>query len=303
MRKLLIPLFCYLMVALAVACKPKEIIVTSVVVNPDKLTLTEGETATVVATVVPEDATDPSITWSSSNEAVVTVNPDGVVTAVKAGTAAVTAKANNGLMANCAVTVESIYQAVDMGLSVKWCSCNVGATRPEEPGDYFAWGETFTKAEYKWPTYTLCEGGSDHSLKKYSTSSYYGIKDDKTVLEAVDDAAAQVLGGDWRMPTTEEMAELLNADNCTGVPDTENGVYGYRVTSKKTGNSIFLPAAGGMDVAGSGLRYLGERGFYWTASLDIDSSSQAWLMSFGSNWFDQGNGGREFGHSIRPVCK
>lgn len=303
MRKNLIPLYCCLMVAAAVACKPKEIIVTSVVVNPDKVTLTEGETATLVATVVPEDATDPSITWSSSNQAVATVNPDGIVTAVKAGTAAVTAKANNGLMANCAVTVESIYKAVDLGLSVKWCSCNLGATSPEAPGDYYAWGETFTKAKYDWQSYTLCEGGSYQSLKKYCTQSYYGVIDDKTVLEAVDDAAAQVLGGDWRMPTSEEMAELLNSDNCTGAKDTVNGVSGYRFTSKKTGNSIFLPAAGDIGGTGGGLVYLGERGFYWTSSLYDENPSNAYEMSFGINWLEQGPCGRVGGLSIRPVCK
>ena len=303
MRKNLIPLYCCLMVAAAVACKPKEIIVTSVVVNPDKVTLTEGETATLLATVVPEDATDPSITWSSSNQAVATVNPDGLVTAVKAGTAAVTAKANNGLMANCAVTVENIYKAVDMGLSVKWCSCNLGATSPEAPGDYYAWGETFTKAKYDWQSYTLCEGGSDTSLKKYSTRSDYGIKDDKTVLEAVDDAATQILGGDWRMPTTEEMAELMQESNCTWTKDTVKDVFGYRVTSKKTGNSIFLPAAGVIGGTGGGLVYLGKRGFYWTSSLYDENPSSAYEMSFGSNWLEQEICDRVVGLSIRPVCK
>ena len=92
MKKILPLLFCCLTAALFVACKPKEIIVSSITLNPDKVTLTEGETTTVVATVLPADATDPSLTWSSSNTAAATVDQDGVVTAVKEGTATVTAK-------------------------------------------------------------------------------------------------------------------------------------------------------------------------------------------------------------------
>ncbi len=303
MRKILISLFCCLIVAMAVACKPKEIIVTSVIVQPDKVTLTEGETATLVASVVPENATDPSITWSSSNQEVVTVDPDGVITAVKEGKANVTAKANNGLMTHCAVTVESLYEAVDLGLSVRWCTCNLGATKPEEPGGYYAWGETSTKTDYDWSTYTLCNG-ADNSMKKYCTMSYYGNVDDKLVLEAADDAAAHIMGGDWRMPTIDEVAELTNPSNCTWTWDTENGANGYRVTSKKNGNSIFLPAAGGVGgIEGYGLVYMGERGFYWSSSLYKNTPNCGWGMAFGDTWFEQTFCGRCVGQNIRPVRK
>lgn len=105
------------------------------------------------------------------------------------------------------------------------------------------------------------------------------------------------------MPTTEEMAELMQESNCTWTKDTVKDVFGYRVTSKKTGNSIFLPAAGGMDIAGSGLSYLGERAFYWTSSLYDQDSRYAYEMSFGSNWLEQEICSREVGLSIRPVCK
>ena len=303
MKKNLMSLFCCLTVAVVVACKPKEIIVRSVTVSPDKVTLTEGKTTTLVATVSPADATDPSITWSSSNRDIVTVNPDGEVTAVSEGQASVTAKANNGLMANCAITVESAFPAVDMGLSVRWCTCNLGATKPEEPGGYYAWGETSTKTDYDWSTYTLCNG-ANNSLKKYCTMSYYGNVDDKLVLEAADDAAVHIMGGDWRMPTQEEFDELMNPSNCTWTWDTENGANGYRVTSKKNGNSIFLPAAGGMGgIEGYGLVYMGERGFYWSSSLYKTIPNCGCGMAFGATWFEQTFCERCVGENIRPVRK
>ena len=304
MKKISFILSCCLAAVLIVACKPKEIIVSSITLNPDKVTLTEGETATVIATVLPADATDPSLTWSSSNTAAATVDQDGVVTAVKEGTAAVTAKAKNGVMSNCAVTVEPAMKAVDMGLSVKWCSCNVGATRPEEYGNHYAWGETTTKELYDWSTYTLCNGAAS-TLTKYCLEKYSGTVDNKTVLEKVDDVAAQVLGGNWRMPTEAEAQELMNTDNCTWTWCTENGVNGCRFTSKKTGNSIFLPAGGNYGgIVGKGLVYQGERGFYWTSSLstDHDDSNHAMEFYFGSNWVDCTFGGRCVGKSVRPVC-
>ena len=304
MKKILPLLFCCLTAALFVACKPKEIIVSSITLNPDKVTLTEGETVTIVATVLPADATDPSLTWSSSNTAAATVDQDGVVTAVKEGTAAVTAKAKNGVMKNCTVTVESVYQAVDMGLSVKWCSCNVGATRPEEYGNHYAWGETSTKELYDWSTYTLCNGAKS-TLTKYCLEDYQGTVDNKTVLEKVDDIAAQVLGGNWRMPTIAEAEELMNTDNCTWTWCTENGVNGCKVTSKKNGNSIFLPAGGNYGgISGLGLVYPGERGFFWTSSLSTDhgDSNQAMEFYFGFNWVEGVTSGRCVGKSVRPVC-
>lgn len=304
MKKISFILSCCLVAALVVACKPKEIIVTSITLNPDKVTLTEGETATVVATVLPADATDPSLTWSSSNTAAATVDQDGVVTAVKEGTAAVTAKAKNGIMSNCAVTVESVYKAVDMGLSVKWCSCNVGATRPEEYGNYYAWGETTTKERYDWTTYTLCNG-AESTLTKYCLEDFNGTVDNKTVLEKVDDVAVQVLGGKWRMPTEAEAQELMDTDNCTWTWCTENGVNGCKFTSKKTGNSIFLPAGGNYGgISGKGLVYPGERGFYWTSSLSTDhyDSNHAMEFFFVSSLAEVIFSERHVGKSVRPVC-
>ncbi|MDY4512770.1 MAG: hypothetical protein SPE10_04900, partial [Paludibacteraceae bacterium] len=112
------------------------------------------------------------------------------------------------------------HEYVDLGLSVKWATCNVGASKPEEYGNYYAWGETTTKSTYNWSTYKWCNG-SKTTLTKYNTSSSYGTVDNKTVLELADDAARANWGGAWRMPTDAEWTELR--ENCTWTWITKNG--------------------------------------------------------------------------------
>ena len=188
---------------------------------------------------------------------------------------------------------------VDLGLSVKWATCNVGATSPEGYGDYFAWGETKPKAKYNWSTYKWCEGSYD-TQTKYCTSSSYGTVDIKTILELSDDAANANWGGDWRMPTKAEQDELRT--QCTWTWTTKNGVNGYKVTSKTNGNSIFLPAAGNR--SGSVLSSAGSSGYYWSSSLNYVDSDYACGLYF--NWYDVdwGYGSyRNDGLSVRPVLR
>ena len=192
---------------------------------------------------------------------------------------------------------ENGHEYIDLGLSVKWATMNVGANSPEEHGDYFAWGETEPKETYDWSTYKWCNG-SHYSLTKYNTDSSYGTVDNKTTLELNDDAARANWGGSWRMPTDAEMTELRT--NCTWTWTTENGVNGYKVTSKSNGNSIFLPAAG---YRGSGdLIDAGSYGGYWSSSLNSDYPIHAYVLFFGSGNVDRGSGNRYYGHSVRPVC-
>ena len=193
---------------------------------------------------------------------------------------------------------ENGYAYVDLGLSVKWATYNVGATTPWSYGDYFAWGETQPKSYYDWSTYKWCNGSYD-TQTKYCTSSSYGTVDDKTVLEAADDAATANWGGSWRMPTTEEQQELIN--NCTWTWTTQNGVNGHKVTSNKNGNSIFLPAAGGRYT--SGLNYAGSDGIYWSSSLYTDSPYNAWGVNFDSSNVGRYYDYRGYGFSVRPVCQ
>ena len=191
------------------------------------------------------------------------------------------------------------HEYVDLGLSVKWATCNVGATKPEEYGDYFAWGETTTKSTYNWSTYKWCNGSSS-TMTKYNTNSSYGTVDNKTQLELSDDAARANWGGSWRMPTKAEQDELCN--NCTWTWTTQNGVNGYKVTSKSNGNSIFLPAAGDHYV--SSFDGAGSYGSYWSSSLYTGYPSAAYELHFvldhvGWAAYDS----RYCGQSVRPVCQ
>ena len=188
------------------------------------------------------------------------------------------------------------YEYVDLGLSVKWATMNVGAEIPEDYGDYFAWGETAPKEVYDRSTYKWCNG-SKNTLTKYNTISSYGIVDNKTQLELSDDAASVNWGGSWRIPTNTEMTELR--EQCTWTWITQNGVNGYKVTSKSNGNSIFLPAAGYYyDNSSNRAR---SYGYYWSSLLSIGNPDNAWFVYYdtGNKYGEDGN--RYYGRSIRAV--
>lgn len=192
------------------------------------------------------------------------------------------------------------HEYVDLGLSVKWATCNVGASKPEEYGDYFAWGETQPKSTYNWSTYKYCNGSST-SLTKYCTDSYNGTVDNKNTLELSDDAARANWGGSWRMPTDAELTELR--EQCTWTWTTQNGVYGYKVTSKKSGytnKSIFLPAAGYRN--DSSLSGAGSNSRYWSSSLSTGIPYFAYELLFYSGSVLRNLDYRCCGQSVRPVC-
>ena len=192
------------------------------------------------------------------------------------------------------------HEYVEMGDGLKWATMNVGATKPEEYGDYFAWGETAAKTDYSWSTYFDNPSGDGKTFTKYAT-------DKKTVLDLEDDAARQIWKGTWRIPTDAEWTALRNADNFkwTWTDDYEGtGVDGRIVTSKVSGyegNSIFLPAAGYR--YGPSLYDAGSRGNYWSSSLNTSYSSSAWDVGFGSSSVSRGSDGRYFGPSVRPVSE
>ena len=190
------------------------------------------------------------------------------------------------------------HEYVDLGLSVKWATCNVGANAPEEYGDYFAWGETTTKSAYDWSTYKWCNG-SENTMTKYCTNSSYGIVDNKTTLELSDDAARANWGGSWRMPTDAEITELR--EQCTWTWTSQNGVNGYEVTSKKNGKSIFLPAAGFLYE--TSLDNVGKTGCYWSSLLYTDEPFGAYYLAIVSTFTSGEYSYRSYGFTVRPVCQ
>ncbi len=209
----------------------------------------------------------------------------------------------------------SVPEAIDLGLpsGLKWASCNLGASKPEEYGDYYAWGETETyyfsqdplvwkegkEAGYSWSSYEWYIEGDSSGLTKYcnrSRSGYNGFTDTKTVLDTEDDAAHVCLGGHWRMPTSAEWEELM--DKCTWIWTTQNGVKGKLVTASN-GNSIFLPAAASW--SGTSLGYVGSFGSYWSSSLDTGTPTAALGVYLNSPSARKESFARCGGHPIRPV--
>lgn len=187
---------------------------------------------------------------------------------------------------------------VDLGLSVKWATCNIGANSPEEYGEYFAWGETVSKDKYKWDNYKHCKGRWNLITKYYIDNKSVNSKgDNKTILDFEDDAARILWGDNWRMPTKEEQDELRT--ECDWTWTTRNGVYGYKVVSKKNGNSIFLPAGGAYNCRK--IYGQGTRGHYWSSNI-FDFKFNNPLKNFNNLscylYFDSGD--RSLTHRLDP---
>ena len=210
---------------------------------------------------------------------------------------------------------------VDLGLpsGTLWATCNVGADSPEEYGDYFAWGETIPKDVYEWQNYKwahwVYDTISDHFyhvveerwFKYYNWSWINNTSvegDSKTELELEDDAAYVNMGSNWRMPTLEQLQELV--EKCNWERTQKNGVNGYLVTGRN-GKSIFLPAAGGRS---SCLYHDGRCAYYWSRTLcssnklTIEAADQgeAYILFFNEwgeqeVWYDS----RYDGNTIRAV--
>lgn len=199
---------------------------------------------------------------------------------------------------NCNQTIDCM-EFVDLGLSVKWATCNIGAEKPEDYGDYFAWGEVESKDTYDWTTYLHCKG-TNKNLTKYCNRSSYGdngFTDRKTVLDPEDDVAHVNWEVSWRMPTDKEFTELL--EECKWTWINQNGVNGNKVVGPN-GNSIFLPAAGYL--IGSNLFGVGSYGDYWSSSL-YDVNDHAYCIYFETSNAKRNYDNRSYGLTIRPVCE
>ena len=267
--------------------------VQSVTLDKHELTLSVNQQYQFTATVLPENASNKNVVWASSaNSAKLYISSTGQLTALQPCEATITVRcqANPMIYDTCQVTVtggssDPGEEVVDLGLpsGLKWRSMNVGASKPEDYGDYFAWGETSPKASYTNSNY------------KYRSSDIYGdgIGKKGTVLIPEDDAATVNVGSDWRTPKFSEWKELK--EKCTWTWTTRNGVKGMQVTGP-SGKSIFLPAGG---CYGSSVTYRGTQGHYWSASYGSDIWAED--VEFMSTDVNYGLVDRCIGRSIRPV--
>ncbi len=203
----------------------------------------------------------------------------------------------------------SDHYYVDLGLpsGTKWATCNVGAVKPTETGNYFAWGETKPKEVYGWKTYKWCTVNKDeenYDIFKYAKSiNNYTPNDQKKVLEAKDDAATANWGNSWRTPTNEEFEELLTGCNWEWVANINGtGVAGEVGTSIANGATIFFPATGIYNddhIGGDG-----TFGNYWASTLHENMSYTAYFFTFNDNnllniLFNE----RYHGRNVRAVLK
>lgn len=199
---------------------------------------------------------------------------------------------------------ENGHEYVDLGLSVRWATMNVGALAPQESGDYYAWGELDPKTVYDWVTYSFRTEGDtvyDVKLSKYNTKKNHGTVDNITSLLKADDVANVKWGGNWRYPAIEEIEELMDENNCTWTWTTMKGVDGYKVKSRKKGYKrryIFIPAVGAR--SGSDF-YEKETGGYWSSTL-IEAFN-ACILDFTSDAISSYSASERFvGLPVRPVC-
>ncbi len=179
------------------------------------------------------------------------------------------------------MNTDTIHTFVDLGLSVKWATTNVGAASETEGGAYYGWG-------------TL------EPQNNQNTCFYYNGMLDHGHLPMSQDVARQCWGGEWRIPTEAEWQELLNEENCLWTWDEEK--RGYTVQSKKPGytdRSIFLPAAGMLSYGGT--YNAGNYGYYWTS--DFYDQYRARFVLFEKSFKLVGDHARVYGDAIRPVCE
>lgn len=283
---------------------PKIIHVTGVSLDKNEIAVWKGDSFVLTATVLPEDASDKSIVWSSSSEEVAKVSENGEVTAIAAGTATITVKTNDGgKTATCSVTVmDDPHEKVQLWADGPyWATTNIGASKPEESGLYFSWGNV----EGRTPEGTAFT--DPFTYRNYTTTHGNSLKAN-IPADAEFDAARAAWNGEWRMPTDAEFRTLINYDE-SGKTDggkwiadyDGTGVSGLLVTGKGEYStcSIFLPAAG--EGSGYQLFSLGERGSYWTSTLAEYYDGVAMHVRIYPDSSYSTDTPREVGCTVRPV--
>ena len=262
-----------------------------------------GTSVTLSAVFDPETASNKRVSWASNKKNVAVVSPSGVVTAVSEGEADITViTEDGGKTATCHVTVLPVLSdcalpgIVDLGLTVKWATFNLGASAAEEPGHFYAWGETEVKDTYNLRTYKWQNADSyRYSFTKYNWESYYGRVDKRSFLDSDDDPVQKSLGGTWRMPSGEEIKELVT--KCSKEVLKEGDVIMYKLTGP-TGQSIYLPVTGFRE--DNSWRWRDE-GWYWSSTLSSEMSTLGSGLTFDKYDFGITDMTRYMGLAIRPV--
>lgn len=275
--------------------------------------LTPLSTATIDFEVTPYNATT-VIEWESSDTSIAIVE-NGAITAGTEGTATITASADS-FTAACVILVKQ--PIVDLGLSVKWSTCNLGASSPEQRGEIYAWGETEARRDFTWYTYKWGNGEEGH-LTKYVLDSKSGKVDNKYRLDKEDDVAIVKLGGKWRLPTAEEANELLNSCSWNWVSYEDpyqfmgkKYIHGALGTSNINGNTIFFPAVGWVTYVQ--WHSYDDDCMYWCSDLkntfDDYNSRNAYSLNFREHpyytmlgGYDVSTFARYVGLPVRPVVE
>ncbi len=280
--------------------------VTGISMKQSTLSMSSGNGLWLDYNLIPAYASDSRVDFTTSDPSVVALESKSprfcYIRAKKAGTAVITARTKDGgKTATCTVTVSAQpYRAVDLGLSVKWASKNVGAASEEDYGSYFAWGETYpeTGTRTGWDTYKY--GSGENAITKYVLEEQFGTVDNYRRLFPSDDAARANAGSTWRMPTENEYNELL--ENCEISSKTVNGVAGFEVKGPN-GATIFIPSAGML--ADYGMYDVGQAACFWTATTNTGNNARGVSgyfktvdgkinKTYGQSW-------RYVGIPVRPV--
>ena len=294
-------------------------LVMAIMLSQTPLLLPSGTTQTLTATILPDNATNKSVIWSSSDSNIATVSQTGEVITKTGGLCTITCAAQDGsgVKTECQVIVldNSVqgstngHEWVDLGLpsGTLWSTCNVGASSPEDYGNYYAWGETTPKGIYSWTYYKYCNG-SANTLTKYcmdSNNGLNGFTDNLSELLPEDDAATANWGNNWQTPSEAQFTELIDNSYTTSIWTTQSGVDGRIIVSKSSGHYIFLPSSGYFTFMSSSL--VGYCGCYWTRSLNTSSysgnSNQAYYLSLYSGDIYVYRDTRDYGYNVRPVRK
>lgn len=196
-------------------------------------------------------------------------------------------------------SLDHVFEEVDLGLSVKWAACNVGASKPSDYGFYFAWGECTDKFDFSWSNYLYADG-TDKSLTKYSSNINFGVDDDLLSLQIEDDAANVNMGDTWRMPTDAEWDELLNLCICLWTEvDSVEGYLFMSTNPDYKDATLFIPAGGYSDDCF--IYTKGDSGYYWSASLVDSNPSCAYGIILNDKVQEWEQAPRYRGYNVRAV--